>query len=78
MNVIRGDILMPLGTRNAMTDKRALWPGGVIPYFVTSGMSKYVELWISGLSARSGTREVPGSSPVSSYSCEDNFSQLNP
>ena len=37
-----------------------------------------VELWLSGLSARSGTREVPGSSPVSSYSCEDNFSQLNP
>ena len=39
---------------------------------------KMMELWLSGLSARSGLREVPGSSPVSSYSCEDNFSQLNP
>ena len=36
-----------------------------------------IALWLSGLSARFGTREVPGSSPVSSYRCEDNFSQLN-
>ena len=34
----------------------------------------FVELWLSGLSDWSGTREVPGSSPVNSHSCEDNFS----
>ena len=45
---------------------------------LTANCKAFVELWLSGLSAQSGTREVPGSSPVGSYSCEDNFSQLNP
>ena len=31
-----------------------------------------------GLGALSGSREVPTSNPVNSYSSKDNFSQLNP
>ena len=45
---------------------------------LTTFANQFVEMWLSGLSAWSGTREVPGSSPVNSHSCEDNFSQLNP
>ena len=37
-----------------------------------------VELWLSGLNARSRTQEVPGSSFVNSYNkYKDNLSQLN-
>ena len=36
---------------------------------------KSLQLWLSGLGALFRTREVPGSSPVNSRSCEDNISQ---